>query len=377
MVERAGFFKRTFSRIKILDRYLITEVAGPFIFGMVGFVIIGMVDIVFTLIDMFINNGIPFLIVLKLLIYKIPAIMVLFFPMAVLFATLIVLIRLAKDSELTVLRAGGIALGRIALPILFAGFMAFGLSFFTNEKVVPWANNVSDELIRKAVLKKPSAEIIENTFFKESENRYFYIKKIDKNTNAMENITMYEMTQNYPRVISAKKATSDGKVWQLENGIIHSYNPDGLVSYQGKFERMTIYVDEDLYNYYKGQKSPREMSSKELKEKIGEMHKGGVETGSLKVEYYMKYSVPMACFIFALTGTALTLLFIRNSKDLWGVIAAVLTALLSVGFYFFVMATFRSLGRGGMISPIMGAWGPNLIYGILAMLILGYQSKTR
>lgn len=114
-----SFLKKSWLRISIMDRYLTAEVAGPFVFGMIAFVIIGMVDLVFTLVDLFINNGVPLLIVLKLLIFKIPAILVLFFPMAVLFTVLISLIRIIKDSELTVLRAGGIAVERVIVPIVF------------------------------------------------------------------------------------------------------------------------------------------------------------------------------------------------------------------------------------------------------------------
>ncbi len=361
--------------MKILDRYLFSEVAGPFVFGMIGLVVIGMVDIVFTLIDMFINNGIPFLIVMKLLIYKVPAIMVLFYPMAVLFATLIVIIRLAKDSEITVMRTGGLSLGRIVAPIIVTGFLIFGLSFFTNELLVPWANKVSDKLIEHAVLKKPSPDILENTFFKESNERYFYVGKIFPD-NKMENIVMYEIAGDFPRVVTAKKASWDGRVWVLEQGVIHKYSANGIIKYQGTFDNMTLFVDNEFYNYYRNQNTPRQMSSKELKERINKLDAGGVSTETLKVEYYMKYATPMACFIFSLTGVALSLLFIRNGKDLWGIVAAVLSALLSVGFYFFVTAVFRSLGRGALISPVLAAWAPNIIFAIIAVLLIHYRTKT-
>lgn len=378
MVKRfLAFIRSSFSKFKILDRYLLAEVAGPFFFGMIGFVVIGMFDLVFSLVDMFINNGVPFLVVMKILIYKIPAIMVLFYPMAVLFATLIVLIRMAKDSEITVLRAGGLSLGRIVLPIIFAGFVAFGLSYFTNEKMVPWANNISDEILRKAMIKKPSPDILENTFFKESENRFFYVKKIHKDRREMENIVIHETTDDFPRVITAKKATYSGQLWRLVDGVVYSYDQTGLLRYQGKFQEMTIWVDQQLYNYYRTEKGPREMNTRELKQKIKTLQSSGAETSVLNVEYHLKFSLPMASFIFALIGTALVLIFIKNGRDIWGVVISVLTALLSVGFYFFVMATFRSLARGGYIAPFFGAWSPNLLFGVAAIAIIVYQSRSR
>jgi lipopolysaccharide export system permease protein len=344
---------------------------------MIGLVIIGMVDIVFTLIDMFINNGVPFLIVLKLLIYKIPAIMVLFFPMAVLFSTLITLIRMAKDSEVTVLRAGGISLMRIVFPVIVFGVLTSGLSYVTNEVIVPKANSISDQLIDKAVMKKPTPDIAQDTFFKESNGRYFYIRQVNREKNEMEDIMVYETTANFPRVILAKVALWDGVSWILKNGTIHKYTADGLLTYQGTFQSMAIHLDQDIYQYYKSQKSPMEMTSKELKDKINKLQSGGVAADSLKVAYHMKYSTPVACLVFAAVGTALILLFVRNTKDVWGVIIAVLMALISVGFYFFVMATFRSLGRGGFVPPAIGAWGPNIIYGVLAVTLLIMQNRRR
>ncbi len=353
-----------------MDRYLTAEVTGPFVFGMFGCVIIGMVDIVFTLVDLFINNGVPLLIVLKLLIFKIPAIMVLFFPMAVLFTVLISLIRIIKDSELTVLRAGGIAVERVIAPIVFFSIMVSALSYITNEKVVPWANHISDGLLKKIEIKKPSPDILADTFFKESDGRYFYIRRIDTQTNVMEHVVIYETGGNFPRVITAKQARWDGQTWALENGIIHKYSPDGLISYQGKFQKMIIHVEQALYNYYQSQKTPMEMTTQELKAKIRTLKQSGIESDSLKVAYHLKYSMPLSCFIFALVGIALVLLFITNPKELWGVVVAVIVALLSVGFYFFVMATCRSLARAGKIAPLLGAWGPNIFYAIVAILIL-------
>jgi lipopolysaccharide export LptBFGC system permease protein LptF len=186
----------------------------------------------------------------------------------------------------------------------------------------------------------------------------------------MENVVIYETGGQFPRVITAQKARWDGQNWALEQGVIHKYSPDGLISYQGKFQSMTIHVEQALYNYYQSQKSPLEMTTKELKEKIRDLKKSGVETDSLTVAYHMKFSMPLACLIFALVGIALVLAFITNPKELWGVIVAVLMALLSVGFYFFVMATFRSLARAGKIMPLLGAWGPNFIYGLVAIILL-------
>ena len=92
------------NRFKILDRYLVREFINPFILAVCGFGLIAVVDILMYLVELAVISGIGFDVVIRILIYKLPAIMVLFFPMAVLFTVMLILVRMAKDNEITVLK---------------------------------------------------------------------------------------------------------------------------------------------------------------------------------------------------------------------------------------------------------------------------------
>ena len=171
------------NRITILDRYLFKQFTGPFLLAVGGFALIGIVDILFYLVELAILSGISFYTILRLLLYKLPAIMILFFPMAVLFSIMLLMVRMAKDNELTVLRTSGIHSGRIVIPLLLLTFCTALISYYTNEKVVPWTNETSDALIRKEIKKKPPPVIRENIVFKDSSDRFFYIKKVNTQTS--------------------------------------------------------------------------------------------------------------------------------------------------------------------------------------------------
>ena len=119
------------------------------------------------------------------------------------------------------------------------------------------------------------------------------------------------------------------------------------------------------------------MDSNELKEKIIELDKGGMNTRFLKVEYHLKYSLPGMCFIFGIIGIGYCLSFVRTGKDWWGVIMAICVAVLTVGFYFFLLALFRAFAKEGYLPIILGAWGPNLIYGTVATILIYYQCVYR
>ncbi len=336
-----------------------------------------MVDIVFTLVDLFVNAGVPFWIVLRLLIYKIPAIMVLFFPMSVLFAIMLLLVRMAKDNEITVLRSSGISTSRIVTPLVLFAILASLGAYGINEKVVPWANKVSDTLITTSVNKTPPPDISENMFFKDQGDRIFYIRKVHQKEGRMDNLLIFEAHGTFPRVITAQRAQWSQKRWLLTDGFVQQYNDQGLLDFTTRFSQMDIFVNYDLNSFYASEETPRQMNSTQLKSQIDLLKKSGVSTQALKVEYYMKSSMPTACLIFGLIGIAFCLGLVKSGKDWWGVIFSVCAVVLTVGFYFFLMALFRSLGKSGLIpliTPFLGAWIPNMIYGFASLAVIAYLS---
>ncbi len=362
----------------IIDRYLITEILGPFLFSLGGFIIIGLVDLIFALVDLFVNSGVSINIVIRLLIYKIPAIMVMFLPMSSMFATMLLLVRMAKDNELTVLRTSGATIFRVIVPVISVGILISIFSWSITEFITPKANQISDNLIRREVKKKPPPKIVDNVFFKESGNRYLYIEKVNIKTGKMDNLLMFEKsTTNFPRIITAKTASWDEKNWYLSNGFIHELNPSGDIKFMSKFNSTTIHISRDLHSFYTRHKTPKQMDSNELKDKINTLDKGGINTNALEVEYHLKKSMAAACFIFSLIGITFCITFVRSGKDWWGVIWAIVSVVLLVGFYFFMMATFRALGKKGIIDPFLSAWIPNLIYFFPCTLRLIYDGLKR
>jgi lipopolysaccharide export system permease protein len=137
--------------MKVIDRYVGIEMIGPFVVGVVGFVLVLAVDLLFTMTDLIINKGVPLGAVVKLLVYKLPALMVLTFPVSTLFATAMALGRLSKDNEITALRTSGVSLFRISVPILVIGILVSLGAYINSEKIVPHANQVANNIIRQII----------------------------------------------------------------------------------------------------------------------------------------------------------------------------------------------------------------------------------
>lgn len=359
--------------MKILDRYVISEMVGPFFIGVIGFVLVLAVDLLFTMADLIINKGVPMWAVLKLLVYKLPSIMVLTFPVSTLFGTAMALGRLSKDSEIIALRTSGVNLLRIAVPIMVVGVLVSFASYFTNERIVPHANYVASNLIRQIIYKRPLPSVQNNVFFKDSHNRYYYARRIDMKNKTMDNIMVYEITdEKYPRVILADHATFAGRIWELNQGVVHKYDEKGYLNYEAGFAYMKLNVSEDLIDFTKRSRSHQEMNSDELKDMIQVLDRGGVGTKELRTELFMKYSIPATCFVFALIGIPFSLPSPRSGRT-WGMVVTIVFM-----FTFYVFASvFRSLGKGGVLSPIVAAFTPQLSFALLGVVLLMLENRYR
>jgi lipopolysaccharide export system permease protein len=356
--------------MKTLDRYVLLEMLGPFLVGIVGFILVLTVDLLFTMADLIINKGVPVWAVLKLLLYKFPSLLVMTFPVSTLFGTAMALGRLSKDNELAALRTSGVSILRIARPILLLGLAVSLLSFFTNERIVPHANYVSNEIIREIVYKQPLPEVKDNVFFRDQQNRFYYVRHVDMKRKEMQNIMVYELAaERYPRVITADSASFRGRLWALTHGVVHKYDEKGYLNYEAAFERMELNVSEDVLNFSR-QKDVMDMDRHELTDLINALGKGGANTRALLTEYYLRFSIPFTCFVFALVGIPFSLSSPRSGQT-WGIVVTIVFM-----FTFYVFASvFRSLGRGGLLPPEAAAFTPQVSFTLIGLAMLWLESR--
>ncbi|MCU0640766.1 MAG: LptF/LptG family permease [Candidatus Margulisbacteria bacterium] len=358
--------------MKTLDRYVVREMAGPFLVGVVGFILVLAVDLLFTMADLIINKGVPLTAVLQLMLYKLPSLLILTFPVSTLFGTAMALGRLSKDNELTALLTSGVSLLRIAVPILCVGLLVSLASLATNEKLVPYANQVSSNIIRQIIYKQPLPEVKENVFFKDARNRYYYAKRVDLKQRRMEGVMVYELTdEKFPQVILAQTALFTGRLWDLQQGVIHKYDAKGYLKYEADFASMRLNVHDDILDFA-DQKGITDMDRRELTQQIKVMEKGGQNAAALLTELYMRFSVPLTCFVFALVGIPFSLSSPRQGQT-WGVIMTIVFM-----FTFYVFASIgRSLGRGGVVEPIVAAFGPPGTFMVIGFIMLGYLGRNK
>lgn len=351
----------------LMDRYIARELVKPFLMGSGGFTVIMLANTLYIYADLIVNSGISVGDVGLLLLYNLPALLVVTFPVAFLFATLLTIGRFSRDTELTALRSVGVSFKRILMPILASSLAVGVMAFALNDNVVPWSNRQTVDFVRQLVLHQGMPVIKENIFFKGTgEDRYFYVRQVDRRTNEMFDVFIFDKREGAQQVLIASRARWIGDAWELENGVRSSYDKWGSIVEEEPFKALSVKVTLNPEAFFaSGERSPQEKSSAELKEEIAVLQEGGTDTKFMEVDYHMKFTLPYSTFFVTLLAAPLGVRFSRMG----GMIGIVLSIAL-VFVYYIVMSVARSLGNNGVLDPLNAAWLPNYAFGAVGLWLL-------
>ncbi len=349
------------------------EFAGPFLGCIGGFVLVMLAGQLFWLAELIIVKKIATAAVARMLLYKLPDAVVQSLPVATLFGALLALARLAKDSELSALRASGARVPRLVLPLLVVAVLVSGLTFWMNERLVPWSNHQYENMVRKLILQEALPSVEENVFFRGTGDRFFYVREVDPSAHMLHDVMIYEVRgDRLPRIITARRGTAKDATWTLEDGVVHDLDRDGYVTYEARFRSMTIEMDQGLQAFFGEQKTPAEMSRRELGEHIALFRRSGIRVNALAVDYDLKLALPLAAFIFTLTGAPLGIAGPRSGR-LFG---AAVSGAIAFSYYVF-SSVLRSLGCNEILPPLVAAWAPNVLFAAAGVLLMVRSERVR
>ncbi len=363
--------------MRILDKYIIKELLGPFVFGIAAFcsVFIG-TGTLFRIAQYVTKYGASMFTVTKLFLYSLPGIVVLTFPMSMLLASLLSFGRLSGSSEITAMRSGGISFYRLATPVFF---VAFGVSIFAvafNESVVPPANEEYNHIVRYEIEKNTAPKAQEHIVIKDIKDnaiqRLTYAQRYDPQINSMIGLTIedFDNNGNLVRVENAETAVWQKDRWIMHNGTIHDLSQTGSNSRVLQFNEQVLPLDRDPNALTRDQKKPEEMTIKELKQEISLLKSEYISTANYEVELQQRLSIPFASFVFALIGTPLGLQPHRSSSSI-----GLGLSIIIIFVYYTIMTVTTALGNGGAIPPVLAAWIPNFIGMIVGVYLVRKSSK--
>lgn len=228
--------------------------------------------------DKIVGKGLSLWVIVKLISYNLAWIVVLVIPMSVLISTLMAFGNLSQRNEITIMKATGMSVYKMLIPpILWSLIITHFLVYFNNN-IYPDANHNARLLLSDISKTKPTLSLVPGVFSKEIPNNSILVRKLDPNSNIMEDITVYNYTNpNQISIITAKKGkvffTTDNSklIFELEDGEIHQKTNDNNEIYQKfVFKNHKIAFPADEFNFKQSsavaQRGGREMSAADLEE---------------------------------------------------------------------------------------------------------------
>src|SRR5574344_313714 len=353
--------KEEYSNIKTLDKYILRQVIEMFIMGVLVFTsIIFASDTFITLIKQITLYGIPFKVGLIIIILNLPSVFVMTIPMGVLLATVMTLNKLSMSSEITVMRACGIGINRIARPIfLFAIVMCFA-SFLINETIVPVTTKKTTDLALWALGQKNIPEGKQNFTFKEVNDmgnlkRLFYVGNCTK--TKLNNITVLDLSKdNTIQILQAQDGATSPKGWIFNKGAIYTVAKQGKILNTALFGHTVAQFGMDLSKEL-NKSVANEYNFTDLIKYINS-HKNQLK-GQLNeywVELFDKIALPVTTIVLVLVGVplAITPPRVRYNRGF-------LFSILIIFAYYLIRALSISFGEAGTINPFLAAWLPNIV----------------
>lgn len=348
--------------MKLLDRHILKELIGPFIFGVAAFTSIMFAGKeLFKVTELLAEYHASLLTAVKLVALNMPTIIVITLPMAMLLAALLGFGRLSSDSETVALFAGGISLYRIAVPVILMSIVVTAASFVLNEVVAPKTNS-EHERIRRELTNEPLSS--DKPFFViDSENgvtkSVFYVQNgFNMTTGTLRDVAVIQYWNNKPAVfVYGKEALWKGEnEWSFKNGYWKTLDPDQtlIIPFRGSVTRK-IKIDKTPDQLALYQKKSDELSFSELKSYIRMLQNEGADVNEYRVQLYQKIALPLASLVFALIGTPLGLRPYRSSSAMGLGLSIVI-----IFAYWVLMHYMTILGRNGAVSPAAASFIPTL-----------------
>jgi LPS export ABC transporter permease LptG/LPS export ABC transporter permease LptF len=360
----------------ILDEYVIKEFLLTFAMVLVTFVMLMLIFTFFELLGDIIRNRTPLVTVGEYLINLTPGMIYLIAPLSVLIAVLVVFGILNRSSELTAMKASGISLYRIVVPILaIASVLAVSLFLF-DELYLPQANR-KQEALRNVIKGKPPQTVEhpgQKWIFGQQQpgkpGRIFYYEYFDSATDTFGNITVFEFSADSftlsKRIFAATARWEPTlNTWTFADGWVRTFAGDEIQEYH-PFTVSTFDEIVEKPQYFKKETlQSTEMNFRELQAYIKDLRQHGFDTVRLRVQLNHKVAYPLITLVMAVLAIPFALSMGKRGS-LTGIAVAIGLAVA----YWFIDGMFQAMGDVNLLPAFLAAWSSALLFGLAGGYLL-------
>jgi len=354
----------------LLDRYMTLRFLAPLAFVLLSVSVLYIVVDLADKIDEMAKHTATAWVFLQYYWNIIPQVILDVTPLGMLIAVLLLFSLLEKNLELTALKAGGISLYRVIVPILLVTVVASGAIAVFQESVVPRANRTAQRLLDQIKGRKTPRTVTaadRQWIFSRDGTTLFNYLRYDPDTQTLIRFSMYRFDASGKLCFQlyAERAMYRDGAWEIDSGWFRQIHPNGRDEFHKVTSPMALQVSEPP-GYFAGKRhAPSEMSYLELRRHIADLAASGYHSARLEVRLNQKLTYPLSVLIMILLGLPFGLNRTggRRSSAMQGIAIGLA---LGIG-YFLLTALFGKMGEANLLPPALGAWTPAVLAGLFGI----------
>ena len=305
--------------------------------------------------------------------YQTPEYIYYVIPLSVLLATLVTIGLLTKNSELIVMKACGISLYRVALPILLCALAAGAVLFALEETILgPWTRQAY--AIRHVMRggSPQTFDILDRRWVIGSDGEIYHYVYFDPRSRQLTQLSVYEFSddmRSIERRVFAERAIYQGshgrpEAWHAERGWVREFGGSGEPEVFEPFAESTLAMEPASY-FATEPPEPKYMSYSQLRGYTDRLRSSGFDVIAQQVALERKVSFPFVTLIMTLIAVPFAVTTGRRGA-MYGIGVGIVLAIA----YWVTISVFAALGSGGLLTPALAAWAPNLLFGAGAAYLL-------
>lgn len=367
--------------MRILDRYVLTKFALPFVYCVVGFIAIWFIfDLSDNLPDFLQGREKEGFTQFLLDYYRsqIPEIIVISLPVGTLLALLYSLTAMSRSNEIISMLGAGVSVYRVVLPLLFVGLILVGVTAYFNYEAAPHAAMTKKQMLRDIKRDKPSQVGLSGHLFRNREDlRTWFMKRIVPGNERIYEVQVIQQDAdaNITSQLYARNAyfNTEEKRWVFYNGMSVVIQDDGTETKEMFDARVIDDWRETPWRIASSVMNPDYLSVPELKDYLTYNHDfPEARLAPYRTQLQYRWALPWVCFVVIFLAAPMGIVYSRR-----GILGGVAIA---IGLFFamvFMSSLFIAFGKGSRISPMVAAWAPLALFFCIGLLLLWFRSTNR
>jgi lipopolysaccharide export system permease protein len=349
-----------------LDRYILKEMITPMVVGTLVIALLFMANEFIAIFKNFEVTRLPFTAIMQMVFFRMPFWLSLTLPSGTAIGVALAVSRLARESEITAMRAAGVPIRRIFLPIMIVGLVVAVANFYIVEKLIPPAAREYKNVTNRSSILGSAPAFKSNVMLQLDQYtaNFGSVRRLPGGVVALEDIVIFERPKpGEVWIYRADEGTYKDGIWRIPAADSYQLSDLRLVAGRGKDLEINQAIRVgDLFV----QPTPEEETAEALRKAIQNGRANKQDTTNLEVAYHVKFALPASCLVFALASAAFAVTLMRSGPFVGLIVSMGLVML----FYNFHIVSTEILGNRGWMPPLLAAWLPDLLYSAVALVLI-------